>query len=164
MAQAGSLTLTASDVHDVTTEKGHVLGAIAQTKDGRMYRYAKNGAVALTAGATVIAPTQTAYTSTTSNKEIVGAQVVETVGTVTEANAPKYEDGLLTVNSAKFLVNGVAKDGAISLLDKLDVPVAKSAATSLAVNKFCGMTASGTSPIASAEVAVPAGAYFWAAV
>lgn len=164
MAATGSLILTGSDVHEVTTDKQHVLGAKAETRDGRVYRYAKNGAAALAAGATVIAPTQAAYASTASGAYKVAATVIRTAGTVTAQNAPKYEDGILTVKSAKHLVTGVEKDGTISLQDKLSVPLASGDTTSLAVNKFAGVTASGTDPIATAEVAVPANAYFWAFV
>lgn len=158
----GILTLTASDIHDVTSVKQHVLGSPALTRDGRRYRYAKNGAVALAAGATFIAPTQAAYASTAKGAHKVAASQIATNGTVSGANAPKYEDGILTVDGAKYLANGVALDGTIALEDRLDRPVANTTATSLAVNQFCGVTASASSPIGTAEVAVPANAYFWA--
>ena len=164
MALSGPLVLEAQDLHEVTTAKGHVLGAVAVTKDGRQYRYAKNGAVALVAGDTVIAPTQAAYTSTAKGAQPVATQQVQTNGTVSGANAPKYEDGILTVGGAKYLASGVALDGTIALIDRLDRPVANTTATSLAVNRFCGVTASATNPIATAETAVPANAYFWAYV
>ena len=156
------LNLTAQDLHEVTTVKGHTLGARVHTADGRLYRYAKNGAVALAAGATVIAPVQAAYASTSVGANKVGDNVVRTAGTVSGANAPKYEDGILTVNNIKYLANGVATDGTISLTEKLNAPVANGATTSLAVNQFAGVTASATNPIATAETAVPANAYFWA--
>lgn len=164
MALSGPLILEAQDLHDVTTAKGHVLGKSAFTKDGRQYRYAKNGAVALAAGDTVIAPTQAAYTSTAKGNQPVAAQQFQTNGTVTGSNAPKYEDGLLTVAGAKYLASGVALDGTIALVDRLDRSVPNTTATSLAVNRFCGVTQSATSPIATAETAVPANAYFWAYV
>ena len=164
MALSGPLVLEAQDLHEVTTAKGHVLGATAVTKDGRQYRYAKNGAAALAAGDTVVAPTQAAYTSTAKGVQPVAAQQVQTNGTVTGANAPKYEDGILTVGGAKYLASGVALDGTIALIDRLDRQVANTTATSLAVNRFCGVTASATNPIATAETAVPANAYFWAYV
>lgn len=164
MAFTGPLILEAQDLHEVTTNKQHTLGASAHTMDGRRYRYAKNGAVALTAGATVIPSAQAAYTSTAKGAQPVAASQVYTNGTVSGSNAPLYEDGILTVNGAKYLANGVATDGTIALLDRLDRPVANTTATSLAVNQFCGVTASATNPIATAETAVPANAYFWAYV
>ena len=54
MANIGIQTLTANDIHDVTTEKNGILGQTAITADGRKYRYAKNGATALAAGAILI--------------------------------------------------------------------------------------------------------------
>lgn len=164
MALRGPVILEAQDIHEVTTAKGHTLGAVAQTMDGRRYRYAKNGAVALAAGATVIAPTQAAYASTAKGNHAVNAQQIKTNGTVASGDTAKYEDGILTVGGAKYLAGGVAQDGTIALLDRLDRPVANTTATSLAVNQFAGVTASATSPIATAETAVPAGAYFWAFV
>lgn len=158
----GILTLTASDIHDVTTNKGHVLGAPAMSRDGRKYRYAKNGAVALAAGATVIPSATAAYASTAKGVQKVATSQFATNGTVAGANTPKYEDGILTVAGAKYLANGVAQDGTIALEDRLDVAVPNTTATSLAANQFCGVTASATNPIGTAEVAVPANAYFWA--
>jgi len=160
----GIQTLTAADIHDVTTVKNHVLGSPAMSKDGRRYRYAKNGAVALAAGATVIPSATAAYASTAKGVQKVSASQVLTNGTVSGTDAPKYEDGILTVAGAKYLANGVALDGTIALEDRLDRQVANTTATSLDANQFCGVTASATNPIGTAEVAVPAGAYFWAYV
>lgn len=159
-----SQKLTAADVHEVTTVKQGVIGSIVTTADGRRYRYAKNGATPLAAGATVVAGAQAAYTSTTSGAHKVAAAFVQTAGTVTAVNAPKYEDGILTIANRKYLTNGVAQNGRISLNDKLDQNVANGVATSLAINQFCGVVASATNPIGTAEVAVPADAYFWAFV
>ena len=158
----GVKTLSANDIHDVTTIKQEVLGSHAQTKDGRRYRYAKNGAVALAAGATVTNSATAAYTSTAKGVQKVAASQVLTNGTVSGANAPLYEDAVLTVAGAKYLTNGVALDGTIALEDRLDRSIPNTTATSLAANQFCGTLASGTAIIGTAEVAVPAGAYFWA--
>ena len=103
MALAGFKQINASDIHDVTTEKQGVLGAYARTADGRVYRYAKNGAVALTAGATVTKSATAAYTSTASGVVKPGSVIVPTAGTVSAANAPLYEDGILTVAGAQYL-------------------------------------------------------------
>lgn len=156
--------LTACDVHEVTNVKQAVLGTIAHTADGRKYRYAKNGGAQLAAGATVEAATQTAYASTASKKLAIGDALVPTAGTVTAANAPKYEDGTLTINNAKYLASGVTQNGVISLQDAIDVPAASGATTSLAINPYCGVVAGSTKVIGTAEVVVPANAYFWAFV
>lgn len=159
-----SNTIHASDVHDVTTGKQAVLGTTARTADGRLYRYAKNGATALAAGATVVGSKQAAYTSTASRKLTVGDIYVPTSGTVPASNVTAFEDGILTINSAKYLATGVVQDGTISLQDQIDVPAASGATTSLAANPYCGVIAGAQSPIGTAEVAVPANAYFWAFV
>lgn len=156
--------LSASDIHEVTTVKQGVLGQVAETADGRKYRYAKNGAVALAAGAEVEKSATAAATSTTDGKVPVAGANVVVDDAVSAANAPKYEDGILTVASARYLVQGVTSK-TISLHDKVGVAIADGVATSLAANQYCGVVAKalGTG-IGFAEVAVPANAYFWAYV
>jgi len=160
-----SQTLTATDLHEVTTEKNGVLGRFAHTADGRQYRYAKNGATALAAGAELQASATTALTSTATADVKPGEAIVPTASTPNAATAALYEDGILTVAGAKYLANGITTGGAISLLDKVDVAIPEDTATSLAVNGYAGVVvkSAGTS-IGFAEVAVPAGAYFWARV
>lgn len=153
--------LTATDIHDVTTEKNGVLGQTAMTADGRVYRYAKAGG-ALAAGDKVAASATTAKTGTSSAAYNPGAQMVETNITVADADVDKYADSVMTVANAEYLVMGVTKDGKVSLADKLDVAVAKSASVSVAANKFNGLTKASTgATIGVVEVAVPSGSYFW---
>ena len=153
--------LTATDIHDVTTEKNGVLGQTAMTADGRVYRYAKAGGV-LAAGDKVAASATTAKTGTASAAYNPGAQMVETSITVADADVDKYADSVMTVANAEYLVMGVTKDGKVSLADKLDVAVAKSASVSVAANKFNGLTKASTgATIGVVEVAVPSGSYFW---
>ena len=156
--------LTATDIHDVTTDKQGVIGQYAMTADGRLYRYAKAGA-ALAAGDQLAAPTTTAKTGNTEADCKPGAQVIETAITATDADLPKFEDGVATISGAQYLVNGITKNGSVSLADKLDVAVAKATSVSVAVNKFNGMTkAASGAYVGVAEVAVPNGSYFWARV
>ena len=156
--------LAASDIHEVTTVKQGVLGQVVETADGRKYRYAKNGATPLAAGAEIEKSATSAATSTTDGKVPVAGSKVVVDNAVTASNAPKYEDGILTVNSARYLVEGVT-DKVIALHDKVGVAIADGVATSLAANQYCGVVVkdSGAS-IGFAEVAVPANAYFWAYV
>lgn len=164
MAISAEKVLNANDIHDVTTEKNGVLGVIGRTADGRTYRYAKNGATALAAGVAIEKSATTAATSTAAAAVVPGAVTVRTVGTVSAANAPKYEDGILTVASAQYLVNGVTND-TISLQDGVDVAIASGAATSLAANQYCGVVVKGAgTQIGTTETAVPANSYFWAFV
>ena len=154
--------LTATDIHDVTTDKQGVIGQYAMTADGRIYRYAKAGA-ALAAGDQLAAPTTTAKAGNTEADYKPGAQVIETAITATDADLPKFEDGVATISGAQYLVNGITKDGSVSLADKLDVAVANATSVNVAVNKFNGVTkAASGAYIGVAEVAVPNGSYFWA--
>jgi len=156
--------LTATDIHDVTTDKQGVIGQYAMTADGRIYRYAKAGA-ALAAGDKLAAPTTASKTGNTEAAYNPGTQVIATAITATDADLPKFEDSVATISGAEYLVNGITKDGTVSLADKLDVAVAKSTSVSVAVNKFNGMTKSASgSYVGVAEVAVPNGSYFWARV
>lgn len=156
--------LTATDIHDVTTDKQGVIGQYAMTADGRIYRYAKAGA-ALAAGDQLAAPTTAAKTGNTKQAYKPGTQVISTAITATDADLPKFEDSVATISGAQYLVNGITKDGSVSLADKIDVAVANATSVSVAVNKFNGMTkASSGAYIGVAEVTVPNGSYFWARV
>lgn len=153
--------LTATDIHDVTTEKNGVLGQTAMTADGRVYRYAKAGG-ALAAGDKVAASATAAKSGTASAAYNPGAQMVETNITVSDADVNKYDDSVMTVANAEYLVMGITKNGKISLADKLDVAVTKSAAVKVTANKFNGLTKASTgATIGVVEVAVPSGSYFW---
>ena len=155
-------TLTASQLHDVTTDKQGVLGQVARTADGRIYRYAKNGGTALTAGATVEAGGAPAHSSTTTDDGKVGDGVVNLAAAPN--NPDVYEDGVAVIASAQYLVNGATKSGVLSLTDHVDTPFAKGAAVKINQNQFCGVKAGTAKVIGTAEVAVPANAYFWAFV
>lgn len=155
-------TLTASQLHDVTTDKQGVLGQVARTADGRIYRYAKNGGTALTAGATVEAGGAPVHSSTTTDAGKVGDGVVNLVAGPN--NPDIYEDGVAVIASAQYLVNGATKSGVLSLTDHVDTPFAEGAVVKINQNQFCGVKAGATKVIGTAEVAVPANAYFWAFV
>lgn len=156
--------LTATDIHDVTTDKQGVIGQYAMTADGRIYRYAKAGA-ALAAGDQLAASTTTAKTGNTKAAYKPGTQVIATAITATDADLPKFEDSVATISGAEYLVNGIAKNGSVSLADKLDVAVANATSVSVAANPFNGMTkAASGSYVGVAEVAVPNGSYFWARI
>ena len=155
-------TLTASQLHDVTTDKQGVLGQVARTADGRIYRYAKNGNTALAAGATVDAGGAPVHSSTTTDAGKVGDGVVNLAAGPN--NPDVYEDGVAVIASAQYLVNDATKSGVLSLADHVDTPFAKGAAVKINQNQFCGVKAGTAKVIGTAEVAVPANAYFWAFV
>ena len=165
MSATTNPTLQGVNLHDVTTEKFHTLGATVTTQDGRVYRYAKNASgSALSAGAEVEANTTAtiALNGGTAGTP-AGSRVVATTTTVsTPAN---YEDGTLVASSAKHLISGVVSAKQVSLVDPLDVAVASGAsAATLTPNKFAVTAKDQGTGVGFAETAVPAGSYFWAFV
>jgi hypothetical protein len=162
MAQTGPLLLGNQEINEVTTVKMHTLGAIAQTRDGRVYRYAKNGATELAAGAT-FEKTDTADIAGTLTSAQAKSDAVVTINK-TVAEPAKFEDGILAIEKAKHLVSGAAKDGEVTLVDRLVSPAAAGATATLSANQYCGVKAGTAKVIGTAEVKVPANAYFWAFV
>lgn len=165
MSATTNPTLVGVDLHDVTTDKIHTLGARITTQDGRVYRYAKNASgTALSAGAEVESNV-TAATALNGGTEgtPAGSRIVATTTTV--ATPANYEDGTLVVANAKHLVSGVVSAQQVSLVDPLDVAVASGAsAANLVANPFAVKVKGTGSAVATAETAVPAGSYFWAFV
>ncbi len=162
MASIGTTQLTATDVHDVTTEKNGVLGMRAVTADGRVYRYAKNGTTALAAGATVEAPATSEFSTSTRDALQVADSTIHIASSVGSLGAA-YENAVVNINDALYLANGVSGQY-VSLADRIDRPVADSDPVVITANQYCGVVAGSGDVIGTAEVAVPAGAYFWAFV
>jgi len=73
-------------------------------------------------------------------------------------------EAIALVDKAQYLVDGLTKSGVVSLSDHLDAPFAKGTAVKINQNQFCDVKAGATKVIGTAEVAVPANAYFWAFV
>lgn len=159
-----SPTLRGSDVRDVSTVKQHVIGARSFTADGRMYRYCKNGSVPLAANADIVSSTVAPVSTTLREAATRGERKIEVS---TNVGDPKnLEDGIATINGSRYLVGGALANNVVTLQEGIDIPVAKSAAVKLQVNKFCSVVAQSGSTVAigTTEVAVPANAYFWALV
>lgn len=165
MSATTNPTLAGVNLHDVTTEKFHTLGAKVTTQDGRVYRYAKNASgTALSAGAELEAnvTTATALNGGTAGTP-AGSRTVATTTTI--ATPANYEDGTLVASSAKHLVSGVVSAQQVSLVDPLDVAVASGAsAANLYANPLAVKVKSAGATVGTAETAVPAGSYFWAFV
>lgn len=159
MSVSTNPTLTGVNLHDVTSDKQHTLGATVTTQDGRVYRYAKNqssSTIAANAGVEANTTTPLALTTTAAP---VGSRSITTSTSI--AVDGTYEDATLVVSNVKHLTSGVIAKG-VSLYDPLDVALSTSA--SLAPSPFAvKLKASGTQ-LGTTEVAVPAGSYFWAFV
>lgn len=95
------LHLTNQDARKTSSTKLHTLGSIAETADGRVYRYAQAGGSNLAAGKLNVAATVNADATNKTVAATVAAgsrSVVMDAGGAIAANV--YDDGYLTVNDA----------------------------------------------------------------
>lgn len=108
---SGYVQVTPSDVGMAsTTKNGVVLGTKAIARDGTIYRWTLNGAVALAAGVNtaaipVVANHSNLALASTSNVAVGSTKVTVTLGG-TAATADQYIDGTLVVNDGA----GVGQD------------------------------------------------------
>jgi hypothetical protein len=96
------INISAQDARDISSTQEMALGTIGQTRDGRVYRYAKNAAVALGAGKLCINADLVA--NHTDQLVAVAAPVGSTSVSVTlgatAATEDQYKDGYLVINDA----------------------------------------------------------------
>lgn len=95
------LSLTNQDARKINASRLHVLGSIAETADGRVYRYTLAGGTSLAPGKLDVAATVNADATNKTVAATVAAgqfQVVLDAGGTIVADA--YKDGYLTVNDA----------------------------------------------------------------
>lgn len=106
------LSLTNQDARKQSATRLHVLGSVAETADGRVYRYSLAGGTALAPGKLNVAATVNAdATNKTVARTVAAGQyevVVDAGGTIV---ADAYKDGFLTVNDAtgegiSYAING----------------------------------------------------------
>lgn len=181
MSFTGSLQLSQQELNVTSTTKLHKLGSVGVTADGRKYRYALNGAVALTAGKTVnaIAKVANHTTQTVNTAAAVGAtQVLVTVG-ATAMTQDQYIDGYLVAKDAAGLgtayriagnssISAAGGSVTVSLQEPIVTALTTSSIVSFVLNPWSGVL---VAPAAAAEVvvgvpqlAVAASTYFWAQV
>jgi len=95
------VSLTNQDARKINADRLHVLGTIAETADGRAYRYSQAGGVSLAPGKLDVAATVNAdATNKTVAATVAAGQfqvVLDAGGTIVE---DAYQDGFLTVNDA----------------------------------------------------------------
>lgn len=97
------LSLTNQDARKVSSTQLHRLGSIAETADGRAYRYSSNGAVNLAAG--LVNVTAAKVTNHTNNAVATAAavgdrQVNITLAGATATTSGQYDGGYLVVNDS----------------------------------------------------------------
>lgn len=96
------ISITAQEVRKTSTTKVHELGTLGETPDGRTYRYARAGAVALDPGKIVVNPDLVAnhVNRTVDAAVAVGAKELAVDIGATAMTADQYADGYLVVNDA----------------------------------------------------------------
>lgn len=180
---SGFLQITPSDARVTsTTKNGVMLGSKAVTRDGKVYRWSLNGAVALAEGKTNTGVARVANHSnlalaSTSNIAVGSMKISVTLGG-TAATADQYADGYATVNDSTgvgqsfFIVGNSAQTsttGTVDLYLAEPVTVALVIATTkvtLTPNPNANVVVTPavvTNPVAGvSNVPVAALSYFWA--
>ena len=162
-----------------TTEK-QKLGTVRKLSDGRVFVYAKVGAVGLAAGKLCQAPVQVAdhLNIAVASAAPIGARKVTVTLGATAATKDQYKDGFLYVNGGtgagcayKIKAHPAADASAflkVSLYDKIRVALATTSKVTLFSNPFNGTIVHPT-PTTAALVGIPqivvtAAYYYWSLV
>jgi hypothetical protein len=175
------LSLTAQNARKVSSTKVHRLGSVAETADGRVYRYASAGASNLVAGnLQVNAGLVANHTNRTVAATVAAGQTVVSVNLgATAATANQYADGFMTVNdstgegiqygvagndiNAGSAASNVYLQGDEPLVVGLTVSVSE---VTLKLNTWASTVLSATGqadqPVGVPNVAVTAAYYYWA--
>jgi hypothetical protein len=155
------------------------LGSVGRTSDGRIYRYAQAGAVALNAGQAVSTPAKVANHTNIAVAAAVAVGSLSVTATLgaTAATQDQYLEGYLVVNDAAgvgsaYRIQGnsaTASAGVITvtLVDPIVTALTTSSKVSLVVNPWSNVV---VNPSAAAgalftagvpQLAVPAASYAW---
>jgi len=178
---SGYMQIAPSDVTQVsTTKNGLLLGAKAIARDGTIYRWTQNGAVALADGVTVAAVARVANHTNlvvAANAAIGATKVTVTLGG-TAATADQYIDGTLVTNDGTgagqdLLITGnsaqTSTTGNVDVYLAEPLTVAITAASTKATLQPAQNSAVVIAPAAATSVVVgttpvgvAAASYFWA--
>lgn len=177
MGLSTSSVVHAQDFRDISSTKQLRLGQKAETVDGRVYRYALNGAVALAPGKICVAAAHVAnhVNQAVNEAAAVGADRVKVTLGATAATADQYADGYLAINDAagegiNYLVQGhpaigSAGSGYISLDDNIKVALTTSSEYSLIANPWSAVIVAPNAvahrAVGVPNVAVTAAYYGW---
>lgn len=162
-----------------SNEQKEALGTLRILDDGRKFRYAKNGAAALTPGLLVMAPLVVAdHVNIATAGAAAGALKITVTLGGTGVTEDQYAGGFLQVNDAVAaadlgfqyrIVSHPAADAAGTLVLTLDEPIVKdiaaTAEVSLIGNPYANVvvtTGAAVRPVGLAPTNVAAGQYFWA--
>lgn len=180
---SGYIQIAPSDARTTSaTKNGVLLGTKAVTRDGKVYRWSLNGAVALAEGKTTTGVARVANhtnlaLASTSSIAVGSTKITVTLGG-TAATADQYADGYATINDGagvgqSFLIVGnsaqASTSGTVDLYLAEPVTVALSVSTTkvtLTPNPNAGVVVTPavvTNPIVGVpNVPVAAASYFWA--
>lgn len=171
------VSLTQQDARAVSANGLHKLGTVAETADGRIFRYASAGAVNLAAGLTNVTPAKVAnHTNIAVAAATVGARKVTVTLGATAATQDQYKDGFLVVIDvagvgAAYRITGNAAIGSglsgdVTLEEGIATALTASSKVSLVPSVYgsvivhpgssTGFVAAGTN-----NVAVAATNFFW---
>lgn len=176
------VSLTSQDARQVSASQQHKLGTIAESADGRAFRYSQAGASNLAAGLVNVAPARLANHSNiaVAVDTAAGARKVTVTLGATAATQDQYKHGYLVVNDGAgvgvaycITGNAAAASGTscdVYLEEAVAISLtAASSKVSLQPSAFSGAIVhpgSSTAFLASGSnnVAVAAGSYFWSQV
>ena len=152
--------LANSDIHYVSDVQQEVLGKIATTADGRVYRYSRIGGN-VAPGDKVIK--QVSTKSGNAEAASAGQSTLKIAATFSNDEVVKFTDAIITIANVPYLVQGVNTNGYISLADALDFDVPANTPVSIDSNAFNGVVkgATGNEMIGVMEVKAKAGDYTW---
>lgn len=173
------ISLTNQDARLVSSTQLHKLGTIAETADGRSYRYEQAGAVNLAAG---LVNTSTAKVSNHTNNAVATAAAVGdrsvniTLAGATATTSGQYDEGFLVVNDSSgvgcaYRISGTpviasSGTGRIQLAEPVAIALTTSSKVSLQYSPYALaiVHAGSTSALfcnGSNNVAVTAANFFW---
>lgn len=154
------------DIHQISSVQQGALGLVAETKDGRMFRYGLAGAADLAVGKLA---QQSAVVTTHQNIVVAGSAgdltATVTLGATNNATADQYKDGYLsglsgtgagqTVRIRTHGAIALSTAGTIYLAEPLTTTFAATPKGSLTKSPFSGMIISSTADTTEQVVGVP---------
>lgn len=172
------VSLTTQDARKVSATKLHDLGAVAETADGRVFRYSRAGAVDLAAGkVTTSAAKVTNHTNNAvATAAVVGARQVNlTLAGATATTLDQYADGYLVVNDSAGVgsayrlegnpVIASSGTGIVQLAEGVATALTTSSKVSLQPNPWADTIISASAVAlfcnGAPNVAVTAAYYYW---
>ena len=171
-----SRALTPSDPLTTSTTREVMLGTPGKTPDGRSYRYARAGAVALSPGQLCVAATVVAnHQNLACAAAAVGAYDVTVTLGATAATADQYQDGFLVINDVDgegiaYRITGhpaAASSGSlvVRLAQPIEVALTANSEACLQMNPYDDVVISVTDqadmPVGIPNITVAIDAYFW---